>query len=103
MSQVIIEFGEVAPSSPGQDSPVLHHAVTSEEITSSGTSQATTASATSDNSIASIVNIGSDVIWVSIGASPTAAVGAKSVIAANERRDFGGLQKGHVVAVINDS
>lgn len=102
MSQVFIEFTEVAPSSSGQDTPVSSSIAVVEEITSSGTTQATTATASGlDKTIITVINNGTETIWVNFGDSATAASPSRP-IAPNTQRDFGEVPSGATVSVIND-
>lgn len=103
MSQVIIEFGRNCPSSSGTDSPVYHFTGTAEEIASTGSSQETTASTTEDamTSVITVHNNGDDTIWVAFGED--AAVETGKLIRPNTSRDFGGMDAGTTVSVVNDS
>ena len=103
MSQVFIEFTQVARSSGSKDTPVTSYLATVEEITSSGTSQATSGS-TDDgkDTVVTVMNNGTDTIWVNFGAVATAATPSRPV-APNTTRDFGGFENGLTVNVINDS
>lgn len=103
MSQVVIEFSAASVGTPYGTTPILStDGAQSEEITSSGTSQATTM--TTDRwDVASVMNNGSEDIWITFAATPTAVVGTTHFLAAGERRDFGPLTVGYKAAVINDS
>lgn len=101
MSQVIVEMGYAASAGAGKAN-VYPANMRSAEITSSATSQQ--ASLTADlGEICTIANNGADTIWVKFGSNPTAAVTDASVIPPNTTRDFGPLELGAMVAVINDS
>lgn len=102
MAQVIVEFGPAMAPQVGKSAaaPVFSPFAQTEEVTSSGTSAATTMTAV-EYDVASIYSSGN--VWVTFGASPTAAVGTTSFIAAGTRRDFGPLGVGMKCAVIDDS
>lgn len=104
MSQVIIEFGQVALSEGGRDTPASDYQAVTEEITSSGTSQTTTAEtdANAQRNIVTVINNGTDAIWVAFDATATAASPSRFV-APNTTRDFAGIKRGVTVSVINDS
>jgi hypothetical protein len=105
MSQVIIEFTQVAASTGGRDAPIPHYVSESVEITSAGTAADTgsvVTKAEAINNVVSVVNNGTDTIWVAFGATATAASPSR-IVPPNTIRDFGNVPKGVNVSVINDS
>lgn len=101
MSQVIASMGEASAPRSGQAQVYCPNMRTA-EITSSGGNQVMGLSA-KYGEICTIMNNGTDTIWAHFGASPTAAVGTTHAIAPNTSRDFGPMEAGFDVAVINDS
>lgn len=101
MSQVLISMGEATAPRSGQ-AQVYPPNMRSAEITSSATSQAAGLSARYGE-ICRVINNGTDTIWVTFAASPVAAVLTTHAIAPNTASDFGPMEAGFDVAVINDS
>lgn len=104
MAQITISFGKGgAPSNAGGVSQVFDAYAQTEEVTSSGTSAATTITA-NKHDVARVTNHdASQMVWVTFGASPTAAVGTTHAIAPGSTQDLGPIGEGHKAAVIDDS
>lgn len=102
MSSVVIEMATPMPGSPsGAPVPVIQSLGTqTETIASSGTSQATTIKLRRTGDIAVVTNNGTDVVWVNLGAAPTANSNAKHLVLGNTTREFSG-QAGDKVAIKN--
>ena len=104
MAQITVRFGRGgAPSQAGGVSQVFDAYAQVEELSSSGTSAATTITATKHD-VARVTNHdASQLVWVTFGASPTAAVGTTHPIAPGATEDLGAIGEGHKMAVIDDS
>ena len=103
MSQVFVEFTQVAASSGARDTPVSMYSALVEELTSDASAVTTTAVTTLEakENIVTVINNGTDTIWVSFGA--VAASGTGRPVAPNTARDFGNVPTGFAVSVINEA
>lgn len=99
MAQVVVEFA-AAPVNHLQVVAAKGHLV--QELTSGLSSTATTIEARVGD-VAVISNNGAEDVWVSFGATPTAAVGSGHFVMAGTVREFGGLEDGDKCAAINDA
>ena len=103
MAQVFVRFGRGgAPSQAGGVSQVFDAYPQVEELSSSGTSAATTITAKKGD-VARVTNNGTGTIWVTFGASPTAAVETTHPIGPGLTEDLGPIGEGQKCAVIDDS
>ena len=103
MSQVFVEFTQVAASSGARDTPVSLYSAAVEELTSAAGAVTTTAVTPLEakENVVTVINNGTDTIWVSFGA--VAVSGTGRPVAPNTTRDFGNVPAGFSVSVINDS
>lgn len=97
MATVSVVF---APAMDGTTPVLAATAIASEAITSSGASQQSTNSVPATPSVCVVTSAGG-AVWVAFGANPTAAAGTAHLIPDGATREFGRLQAGWKVAVIN--
>lgn len=107
MAQVIVSFIRPESASSG-GAQALPRSARSVEVTSSGTAADTGSVKAKEGEFAQVHNMGTGVIWLQIGSSPTAAVASSSdrnqhAIGANQVFEYGPLREDDIVSVIDDS